>query len=158
MLFWCGALVGLRAQVQVADTSIVQYLQRPAGRGTVTIVQDDRLSARLSRANGDGSVSSSGNRTASSYITVSGYRIQVFSDNNQRKSKDEANYKAQLIRASALDVETYVTFTSPFWRLRVGDFRTYEEADAKLRELKTEFPAFAKEMRIVRENIRIPQY
>ena len=66
--------------------------------------------------------------------------------------------KAQLIRNLDPTIETYVSFTSPFWRLRVGDFRTYEEANTKLRELKQAFPSFAKEMRIVRESVRVPQY
>lgn len=146
-------------QAQVADTSIVQYLERGVGVGKVKIIQDARLSSRLARANTHGIASVlPNNKIVSSYITVSGYRIQVFSDNNQRKSKDEANYKAQLIRNLDPTIETYVSFTSPFWRLRVGDFRTYEEANTKLRELKQAFPSFAKEMRIVRESVRVPQY
>ena len=147
-------------QAQVADTSIVQYLERSVGTGKVKIIHDARLSSRLARANTNGTASAlpNNNKIVSSYITVNGYRIQVFSDNNQRKSKDEANYKAQLIRNLDPTIETYVSFTSPFWRLRVGDFRTYEEANTKLRELKQAFPSFAKEMRIVRESVRVPQY
>ena len=142
-------------QAQVADTSIVQYLERSVGAGKVKIIQDARLSSRLARANANGTVSAlPNNKIVSSYITVSGYRIQVFSDNHQGKS----NYKAQLIRNLDPTIETYVSFTSPFWRLRVGDFRTYEEANTKLRELKQAFPSFAKEMRIVRESVRVPQY
>ncbi len=53
------------------------------------------------------------------------------------------------------ELETYVTFTSPFWRLRVGDFRSYEEAGNALIQLKKEFPQMAREMRVVRDKIHI---
>ena len=88
------------------------------------------------------------------YVTVRGYRIQVFSDNNQRRSKDEAYQKASMIKDADPELSTYVTFTSPFWRLRVGDFRSFEEANLKLIELKNTFPQF-REMRVVKDMIRL---
>lgn len=160
---FCGLFIPsvFSMQTAVADTSIVQHLTRIGEEGRVRIFQDVRLASKLSR--NATAFKSSGtfvgeNGLPSSYVTVNGYRIQVFSDNNQRKSKDEATRKASLIRSSVPDIETYVTYTSPFWRLRVGDFRTFEEANARMRDLKTAFPEFAKEMRIVRETVRIPQY
>lgn len=163
ILVGCGLYVtpANSSQVAVADTSIVQHLTRADGSGRIRIVQDARITAKLSRnvpAAKQVGATMTINGTPSSYITMSGYRIQVFSDNNQRKSKDEANRKASLIRGVDTEIGTYVTYTSPFWRLRVGDFRTFEEANAKLRDLKIAFPEFAKEMRIVRETVRIPQY
>ena len=60
-------------QAQVADTSIVQYLERSVGAGKVKIIQDARLSSRLARANANGTVSAlPNNKIVSSYITVSG--------------------------------------------------------------------------------------
>ena len=138
---WCGAY----AQVQVADTSIVQSLERVTGNARVRLFQDARLTDRLAR------------RTSSrdmNYVTVRGYRIQVFSDNNQRRSKDEAYQKASMIKDADPELSTYVTFTSPFWRLRVGDFRSFEEANLKLIELKNTFPQF-REMRVVKDMIRL---
>ena len=41
------------------------------------------------------------------------------------------------------------------WRLRVGDFRSYEEAGNALIQLKKEFPQMAREMRVVRDKIHI---
>ena len=51
---------------------------------------------------------------------------------------------------------TYVTYDAPFWKLRVGDFRSHEEAYHLMRQLMKAFPAFGKEMYIVREEIQIP--
>ena len=64
-------------------------------------------------------------------------------------------YKEGLIQQAFPELETYVTFTSPFWRLRVGDFRSYEEAGNALIQLKKEFPQMAREMRVVRDKIHI---
>lgn len=89
------------------------------------------------------------------YITTRGYRVQIFSGNNQRESKSEAYSKETQIKTLFPFLDTYVTFQSPFWKLRVGNFRTSEEAHAKLRELQKAFPKW-KEMIIVRENIKFP--
>ena len=56
-------------QAQVADTSIVQYLERSVGTGKVKIIQDARLSSRLARANTNGTASAlpNNNKIVSSY-------------------------------------------------------------------------------------------
>ncbi|HRU13054.1 MAG TPA: SPOR domain-containing protein [Dysgonamonadaceae bacterium] len=53
-------------------------------------------------------------------------------------------------------METVVLFDSPFWRLRVGNFKTREEAEQVLDELRTAFPSFGKEMYIVTDEVKIP--
>ena len=146
-----GTTVGrVQAQVAVSDTSIVQYLERPETGGKVKVVQPAELAKRVSRA--EGVIKYDGNK---GYAQSSGFRIQVFSDNNYRTAKNDALYKEGLIKQAFPEMETYVTFTSPFWRLRVGDFRSYEEAGNALRELKREFPQMAREMRVVRDKIHI---
>ena len=84
---------------------------------------------------------------------ISGYRIQVFSDNNSRTAKAEARYKANNISEKFPELRTYITYNAPFWRLRVGDFRTPEEANDIVIKLKEEFPKYSKEIRIVRDRI-----
>jgi len=49
-----------------------------------------------------------------------------------------------------------VLFDSPFWRLRVGNFATREEAEEVMEELKKTFPSFGKEMYIVVDEVKIP--
>ena len=110
----------------------------------------NRLSWRVSRA--EGVIKYDGNK---GYAQSSGFRIQVFSDNDYRTAKNNALYKEGLIQQAFPELETYVTFTSPFWRLRVGDFRSYEEAGNALIQLKKEFPQMAREMRVVRDKIHI---
>ena len=93
------------------------------------------------------------------YLIMDGYRVQVFSSNNQRQSKQEAEEKEKKVNETFPDLKTYKTYDAPFWRVRVGDYHSYEEAHEALRQLKAAFPAFAKEMYIVgNEKIKIRLY
>lgn len=129
------------AQTAVGDTSIIRELERPAGKAVVKVYQDPRLGDMLKRGS-----------APSQQRVVAGYRIQVFSDNSQRRAKEEAQSRAAIIEDYDGALTAYVTFNSPFWRVRVGDFSSYEEATVKLRELKSAFPSYA-DMRIVKDNI-----
>ena len=71
-----------------------------------------------------------------------GYRIQVFSDRNQRTAKSEALSRERNIKEAFPEMGTYITYDAPSWRLRVGDFRTRDEAASRLAELKELFPGY----------------
>lgn len=86
---------------------------------------------------------------------AAGYRIQVFSDNNSRTAKGEARSRARNISSQFPDYQTYVVYSSPYWRLRVGNFRSSEEATRVADELKIAFPAYAREIRVVRDRITV---
>lgn len=84
-----------------------------------------------------------------------GYRIQAFSGNNARTAKRDADNRAAAINEKYPEYATYVTFDSPYWRLKVGDFNNYDDAAAALAEMKRSFPTFSREMRLVRDRINI---
>lgn len=84
-----------------------------------------------------------------------GYRVQVFSDNNQRTAKNEARSKSRTISSRFPQYKAYVSYTSPYWRLRVGDFRTKKEADAAADELRSAFPSYSKEIRVVHDKVNL---
>lgn len=86
-------------------------------------------------------------------VTVGGYRVQVFADNNARTAKDEARSKAVAIREQLPHLATYVTYEAPYWRLRVGDFRSESDAEAAAAEIKHYFPNISREVRVVRDRI-----
>lgn len=86
-----------------------------------------------------------------------GYRIQVFSDNNPRTAKNEANSKARTIRSRFPKLRTSVTYKSPYWRVRVGDFKTQQEANTAADELRRAFPSFGKEIRVVKDRVNITE-
>lgn len=86
---------------------------------------------------------------------MGGYRIQVFSDSNPSTAKAEARARARNINARFPQFGTYVVYSSPYWRLRVGNFRTHEEANAAAHELKDAFPSYSREIRVVKDRITI---
>ncbi len=90
------------------------------------------------------------------YVKTSGYRVQIFSGNEQRTSKAEAFKKESLINDAFSDVPTYVTYKAPYWRVRVGDFRTHEEAFLLMKQIGQDLPSLKKEMYIVKDEVKIP--
>lgn len=154
----CLSSVCAKAQMQ-ADTTVhvVTIFDRlarsEAGKGTVHIHQSEDIRAMVGAHKYGENVEQEGENT---FLKIPGYRAQVFSGNNQRKSKDEAFKKEEEIKKLFPDIPTYVTYNAPFWKLRVGDFRSHEEAYQLMRQLMEAFPAYAKEMYIVKEEVKIP--
>lgn len=88
-------------------------------------------------------------------VHKAGYRIQVYSDNNQRTAKSRAKQIAANINAKFPHMGTYLTYKAPYWRLRVGDYTTHETARSAMSELKARFPSLAGDMRIVRDRVKV---
>ena len=70
---------------------------------------------------------------------VDGFRVQVFFDsgNNSKKSAQTAREKFMELYPG---VAAYLTFKSPYYRVRVGDFRTKLEAEGYLFQLAATYP------------------
>ena len=152
--FLYSASIG--AQSTVRPTTIFDKLSKEeAGKGSVSIHQSDDIRAMVGAHKYGENVEQNGEET---FLKIQGYRTQVFSGNNQRKSKEEAFRKEKEIKELFPNVPTYVTYNAPFWKLRVGDFRSHEEAYQMMRQLMVAFPNFAKEMYIVKEEVKIPLY
>ena len=146
----CGTFTA-QAQAYSIDTTIVQSLGRSLDGARVVLHQDSALDVRLSRNSGTLKVDKDGN------IATQGYRIQLFSD-NKRNSREEAELRSDVVAQDMPEIPIYVTYLSPFWRLRVGDYRTFEEANAQMQQLKKKFPKYSVEMRIVKDEIVLPLY
>ena len=86
---------------------------------------------------------------------MAGYRIQVFSDNNVRTAKNEARKKEMTVAARFPQYRTYRIYSAPYWRVRVGDFRTNADAEAAAQALRSAFPAFSREIRVVKDRINV---
>ena len=85
----------------------------------------------------------------------SGYRIQVFDDNNPRTAAAQAKARGRQMEAAFPQYKTYVSFNSPYWRVKVGDFRTRGEAEAAMADFRDAFPQLGAYLRIVRDRINI---
>ncbi|MCM1449070.1 MAG: SPOR domain-containing protein [Clostridiales bacterium] len=132
------------------DTTSTITIIQPAGieamtlRGSVSTPVDEKEVARYQHDAED---------QAASTGKTAGYRVQVFSDNNQRTAKGEARQKERQLREAFPDYGTYVVYNSPFWRLKVGDFKTQHEAEAAADQIRSRFPAFSREVRVVKDRV-----
>ena len=59
---------------------------------------------------------------------IDGFRVQIYASNAQQMAKNEALMLQQRI-VSQLEVPVYTMSEPPFWRLRLGNFKTREEAN-----------------------------
>lgn len=87
---------------------------------------------------------------------TNGYRIQIFSDGrNQRSllSRAKARGNAVASRFPKYRGQIYTMSVAPNVYCRVGNFTSQAAASAAMAELKRAFPAFAKEMRIVKSKV-----
>ena len=112
----------------------------------VQIIQDSTMTVLLDEA-------VNGKREM---VEIDGFRVQVYSSNQQQTAKGEA-----------LDLETrlkdkisqtlYVQYLPPFWKVRIGDFRTYEEAKEYKKLFVQQFPDLMGDTYIVRDKIQVMQ-
>ena len=112
----------------------------------VQIIQDSTMTVLLDEA-------VNGKREM---VEIEGFRVQVYSSNQQQTAKGEA-----------LDLETrlknkisqtiYVQYLPPFWKVRIGDFRTYEEAKEYKKLFVQQYPDLMGDTYIVRDKIQVMQ-
>lgn len=116
-IMFCALNVG-------AQSTIVQELRRAEqGMGTVSIQQPAKLDSLMGKM-------------ALKTTQVEGYRVMVYSGNNSRSAREEANTWAQYMREHFPGAEVYVVFESPIRSCQYGDYRTREEAEAVMYKLK----------------------
>ena len=120
--------------------------------GAIRVFQDPRLPSVMSRK----AAANQHSGEQKDFVLVNGFRVQVFSSNVPRTAKTEAFDMELAVKEKFDFVDTYITFTSPFWRVRVGDFRTQAEATNMLGLLRKAFPETKNEFYVVKDNIRVP--
>lgn len=135
-----------------SETIVDRINKLEPGKGSVKIIQDESITNRLGRK---GKKPAGNDAAPVTYIEMMGFRIQVFAGNNQRISKSEAYTKESDVKSIFPELSTYVVYTAPFWRLRVGDFQTFQEAQRNMTKLRAEFPAYGREMSIIKEKVRV---
>lgn len=67
---------------------------------------------------------------------VNGYRVQVFAGGNSRNDKMKAQEAGNKVKMAYPELPVYVHFYSPRWICRVGNFRSYEEANIVLKRVR----------------------
>lgn len=67
---------------------------------------------------------------------VKGYRVQVFAGGNSRADKEKAQQAGNTVKRKYPSEPVYVHFYSPRWVCRVGNYRTLEEANRMMRNVR----------------------
>lgn len=89
-------------------------------------------------------------------VEIDGFRVQVYSSNLQQTAKMEAlELEAKLKEKVTHTI--YVQYLPPFWKVRLGDFRTYEEARDYKKLFVQLFPKMMGDTYIVRDKIKVIQ-
>ncbi len=84
--------------------------------------------------------------------TMSGYRIRIFFDNS-RTARGDSEAALYRFKVAHPGTPAYRTFTSPYFKVTVGDYRNKSEALEALYEIKGSFPSAF----IVKEKFQYPQ-
>ena len=110
---------------------------------SVVIHKDARIDALIKKQ-----IDINEETTRDSRRTASGYRILVMNSNDRKKVFDA---KARIYQLYP-ELKPYLLYQAPFYKLKVGNFKTKEEAEEYLTELSRDFP---KGLFIVRDIIEV---
>lgn len=86
---------------------------------------------------------------AESDPSLQGYRIQLFADSDRKGAQDIRTKFLQLFP----DIDAYLTYQQPYFKVRIGDFRTRIEAYALYKEMLQHFD----KVLIVPDKINLPK-
>ncbi len=87
---------------------------------------------------------------------VDGFRVQVYASNRQQVAKNEALMLQQRIEP-LLEVPVYALSEPPFWKVRIGNFLTREDANAYKDVLLNMFPDMVGSTYVVPDKIILVQ-
>jgi len=110
--------------------------------GNIKIIQDSRIDTLLSKHAA----------LNEEYAQIEGWRINIFFEagNNSKKLAIEA--KSQFVNRYS-DVSCYLIFQEPYYKVRIGDYRTKMEAEKFLKKIERTYPnAF-----VVKDDINFPK-
>ena len=85
---------------------------------------------------------------------VSGFRVQVYASNTPQVAKNEALDLHETL-SSQVSMAVYVISEPPFWKVRLGDFLTREEAIEYKNQLNVLFPHLQGSTYVVPDQVTI---
>jgi len=88
------------------------------------------------------------NREINKEKKLQGYRVRIYFDNRQEARLRSSDVESHFTETYP-GIPAYRTYTNPYFKVTVGDFRTKSEAIMLLKKIESEFPSAF----IVRENI-----
>jgi hypothetical protein len=98
-------------------------------KGNVEIIQDERIGRLVEKHKALNERQSD----------VDGYRIQIFFDSGNN-SKKKASDALQRFLDRNQETKAYISFKEPYYRVRVGNFRTLIESEGFLKKILPDYP------------------
>lgn len=96
-------------------------------KGKVIFIKDPLIDSLIARR-----LELSRSGLAGNAVTTSGFRVQILSSlDRQAIYTEQSKFKSRYPK-----INTYISYTQPNYRLRVGDFRTRLEAEKFMDELR----------------------
>jgi len=83
---------------------------------------------------------------------IPGYRIQIFMESGNQALSDCENVEQKFLEKYE-NMPVYITFSAPYYRVRVGDFRTRLEAEKFLRRINRKYPSAW----VIKDEINLPE-
>ncbi|MBK1438414.1 SPOR domain-containing protein [Parapedobacter sp. ISTM3] len=113
---------------------------RAQQNGDVEIVADPLISLMQRSRKGTNITAATANRPPvdkknATRTTAMGFRVQIYSGSN----RTEAYAEQARFRRLYKDIDTYVTYEEPNYRVKVGDFRSRAEAQELMQGLRKQF-------------------
>ncbi|MEO6916276.1 MAG: SPOR domain-containing protein [Chitinophagaceae bacterium] len=118
-------------------------LQAQKDTGMVTVHKDSRLAMLVKKQ-----VQINDETTRGSRRSMPGFRIQI-SNSTDRNNALEAKTRVYKLYP---ELKAYLQYQSPYYRVKVGNFKTRQEAEGYLRDLAKDFSA---NIFIVRDTIEV---
>lgn len=118
--------------------SLVMLLAATAGATEASAQQSKgRLNVQFTTASLDSLVRYNA-QSNSNQTTLDGFRIQIYSGSGVTSKNDAAETQAKFMKMYPAE-KAYIIYNAPFWRVRVGDYRSRSEALRLLSKLQGTF-------------------
>jgi hypothetical protein len=99
--------------------------------GNVMVYKDPRLALLVKKQ-----AQINEETTRNSRRTMAGYRIQILNTTDRNKAIDAKTKVYQLYP----ELKAYLLFQSPYYRIKVGNFKSRSEAETYIKSLQRNFP------------------
>ena len=96
-------------------------------RGKVEVIKDPQIDVLIARR---AALSKS-----SQSSVAEGYRVQIFSSTDRKRAYAEQTK----FKAAYPTIRSYISYAEPFYKLRVGDFRSKLEAEKLVNKLRRSY-------------------
>ena len=112
------------------------------GDGELKVIQDPRVDTLMSRYAEVNEI----------HPVIEGWRIEIFFEAGNYSKKLAMEARSEFVK-NYPDIPSYLIFQQPYYKVRVGDYRTKMEAERFLHEIEPEYPqAF-----VVMDEINFPR-